>query len=579
MARLLVLLRPQVPNVSLAVLCLASSTGLGVAAPLVLRAVVDAAIAGQGVRALAVDSALYLFVVIGTIVATWSQRALLARVALAVLTTLRVSLVERILRLPLATLDGMPSGKLIATTMGDVDALRDFLTGPFLNVVADTLFFAGMAAAMVGLDVQLAVVPLAALPVLLWMLVRYERVARPRSLELRRQRAELAAFFAERIRGIQVLQAADRIAWTTDACNRLGEEYYRTQMRSMMPANWLIGGVILVQAIVAVSVLVVGGGRCVAGTLTVGTLIAFLDYMRRYNEPVFRWSNQFQIIERARAAASRVFALLDCDTEPATLAVPAQARSARRGEIRFEDVWFSYDKGPAPANWVLRAVSFDVPAGKRFALVGPTGHGKSTILSLLLRLYVPQRGRILLDGEDLNAIPLVELRTRVGLVTQDVRLFPGTVAENILFGRTGDARRALESVGGFEAIEKLTDGVDTKVGDGGAGLSQGERQLIVCARTIARAPEVLLLDEATASVDPVTEERLETALVRLMADRSVLVVAHRLSTLRNADRILVIRDGEIAESGTRAELLARNGRYAELERLQMSTHASTQATA
>jgi ATP-binding cassette subfamily B protein len=229
----------------------------------------------------------------------------------------------------------------------------------------------------------------------------------------------------------------------------------------------------------------------------------------------------------------------------------------------------------------LKGVSFKVPAGARYALVGPTGHGKSTVLSLLLRFHVAQRGRVLVDGEDVRTVPLEKLRARFGLVLQDVRLFPGTLAENVALGlepAKEKARAALETIGALDLLDRLPDGLDTKLGDGGAGLSEGERQLVACARALARDPEILLLDEATSSVDPATEARLQRALERVARGRTVLTIAHRLATVQRADRILYVEGGEIVEQGTRAELLALGGKYAELERLQALERPRKQET-
>jgi ATP-binding cassette subfamily B protein len=313
----------------------------------------------------------------------------------------------------------------------------------------------------------------------------------------------------------------------------------------------------------------VGGARCAHGTLTVGTLVLFFEYVRRYYEPVHRLSDQLNVLEKARAAAVRIYALLDRPEEPDVL-LPAEPRGLP-GEIRFEDVSFAY-RGE---DWVLRGVSFTVPPGARYALVGPTGHGKSTILSLLLRFHVAQKGRVLVDGQDVRSIPLEDLRARFGLVLQDVRLFPGTLKENVLLGEGSDERatKALGTIGALDLALRLPDGLATQLGDGGDGLSFGERQLVACARALAREPRILLLDEATSSIDPATEARLHGALEKVMNGRTSLTIAHRLATVRSADRILYVERGEIVEQGTRRELLQSDGRYAALERLQTFEHA------
>jgi ATP-binding cassette subfamily B protein len=558
-------------KVGLAAFLLACSTSLTIATPLVLRRAIDVSSKADH-AALVLFSLVYIVVLAATVGTTWLQRVTIASAARSAMSELRIQLVQRTLALPIARLDGLPSGKLIASIMGDVDTLSDALAGAVLNLVADALLFSGMFVAMLSVDRPLALVPLAMFPCLVLSFIRFRRAARPRQLEVRRQRAELSAFLVEHLRGLAALQAADRTEWALDQCKRRGSDLYSAELTAKQATFSNFGFLNLVQGLGTTAVLGLGGSRCAAGTLTLGTLIAFLDYMRRYNEPILRWADQFQALEQARSAATRIFALLDLETEPATT-LPRETTAeprACRGALRFEGVWFSYEPGE-PKKWALTDVSFEVPAGLRYAIVGPTGHGKSTILWLLLRFYTPQRGRILLDGEDLRSIPLRELRTRIGLITQDVRLFPGTIAENVLPGRRIDeegARQAFGAIGALDMVDRLHDGVRTDVGEGGAALSQGERQLVVCARSVAREPEVLLLDEATASVDPVTEERLQASLEKLMLGRTGIVIAHRLSTVSRADRILVIEKGRVVEAGSRLELLAIEGRYAELERIQ-----------
>lgn len=569
--------KPYVPDVVAASFLLAASSGLALLGPLILQRAIDVDVAAKDPAALARSAGLYVLVLGALVVVTILQRASLNKIGHGAMANLRKDLLRRIVTLPISTFDEQPAGKLMTRVMGDLDALRELMTGTFLVMVGDVLLFVGMAVVMFRSDWQLALVALGLLPLLAVGFTIFQRTAGPRFANARAKNATLVGFMGEHLRAMPVLQALDRTAWARARCRDLGQARYDADRAAERVVISYFNSITMSEAIGTALIVLIGSWRCSEGTLTVGTLVLFFEYVRRYYEPVHRLSDQLNVLERARASASRVYALLDREPEPDVL-LPAAAKAGLPGEIRFEDVWFAYkdtagDAGgaqpPAPA-WVLKGVSFTVPPGGRFALVGPTGHGKSTILSLLLRFHVAQRGRVLVDGEDVRSVPLEQLRGRFGLVLQDVRLFPGTLAENVLLGDDEGERatKALAAIGALDLVARLPDGIKTQLGDGGDGLSYGERQLVACARALAREPRILLLDEATSSIDPATEARLHEALEKILRDRTSLTIAHRLATVRSADRILVIEKGEVAEQGTRRELMARNGRYAALERLQ-----------
>ncbi|HZU96406.1 MAG TPA: ABC transporter ATP-binding protein [Planctomycetota bacterium] len=552
-------------DVALAAVLLAASSGLALVGPLILQHAIDVDVKAKKPEALARTALVYVGVLVTLVLVTLLQRAQLNRVGFSAMAALRKDLLRRIALLPVSVFDEQPAGKLMTRVMSDVDALRELMTGTFLAMIGDVILFVAMASIMLAVDWKLALIALGLLPFIATGFVIFQRKAGPRFAFSRARNATLVGFLAEHLRAMPVLQALDRTEWARERCRELGQARYDADRANERVVITYFNSITLTEAIGTAAILLVGGARCAAGTLTVGTLVLFFEYVRRYYEPVHRLSDQLSILERARAAASRIYALLDKEPEPEVL-LPAAPRDGSPGEIRFDDVWFAY-KGE---EWVLKGVSFVVPPGARYALVGPTGHGKSTILSLLLRFHAAQRGRVLVDGEDVRTVPLPKLRARFGLVMQDVRLFPGTLAENVLLDSADHerARRALEQVSAQDLIARLPDGLDTVLGDGGEGLSFGERQLVACARALARQPEILLLDEATSSVDPATEARLHDALEELLRGRTSLTIAHRLATVRSADRILLLEKGEVAEQGTRRELLALGGKYAALERLQ-----------
>ncbi len=312
----------------------------------------------------------------------------------------------------------------------------------------------------------------------------------------------------------------------------------------------------------------IGGWWSQEGVVTVGVLVAFLQYSRRFFQPISDLSEKFNILQAAMVASERIFTLLDTPVEIETPAMPARRPAAGRGRIEFDHVWFAYDDD----HYVLRDVSFVVEPGQRLGIVGATGSGKSTLVSLLLRFYEVSRGRILVDGVDIRDMDLADVRGLVGLVLQDVQMFSGTIAGNIRLGRADidDAAvtRAATAVHAGAFIEALPGGYDAPVAERGATLSTGQKQLLAFARALAFEPSVLVLDEATSNIDTATEALIQDALKVLMSGRTVLAIAHRLSTIQDMDRILVLHKGELSESGTHQELLARRGLYHRLYQLQ-----------
>ncbi|MBI3723598.1 ABC transporter ATP-binding protein [bacterium] len=566
--------RPHARDLVLAALLLGASTALTLAGPLILKHAIDVEATGpaRSLAGLARWAWLYVGQLALLVVVTWCQRVILNRIGQSSMAALRAELLSRVVSLPVSTFDEQPSGKLIARVMDDVETLRNLMTSAFLALLGDFVLFAAMAVTMLVIDWKLALVGLAVLPPIAFGFHLFRKHAGPRFAEARARNADLVGFLAEHLRCMPVLQAFDRAAWARERCRELSGARFEAETASERIVIPFFNGIMMMEALGQAAILLVGGAGVAAGTRQIGTLVAFLDYMRRYYEPLHRLSEQLGQLERARVSALRVYALMDREPEPELLLPATPIVPGSEGELRFEDVWFSYRKEPAGEDdWALRGVTFTVPRAAKFALVGPTGHGKSTILSLLLRFHVAQKGRVLVGGRDVRSIPLRELRGQFGLVLQDVRLFPGTLEDNVLLGAGGGedaARAALGALDALDLVSRLPDGLATVLGDGGEGLSFGERQLIAAARALAREPGILLLDEATSSVDPATEARLHRALERLSRGRTSLTVAHRLATVRAADRILFVERGRITESGTRDELRARNGRYAALERLQ-----------
>ena len=398
----------------------------------------------------------------------------------------------------------------------------------------------------------------------------------PRFREVRRRSADVSAWITERLQGVSVLQAFGRENASLREIEDLDRAKLGANMRAQVFAIGLFQGIFFFEVAGSSLVLWFGGRWVLGGALTIGTLFMFFEYLRGLFEPLIRLSEQLDVMQRAMAAAGRVFGLLDLEPGVKDAAEPVTWKGLQR-EIEFRDVWFSYGVSGTPqgGEWALRGVSFRIPRGETWAIVGATGSGKTSIINLLQRFYDPQKGAVLVDGIETRAIAQKDLRARMALVLQDVYLFPGDVLTNIAPDgvTTGDERRnrllaAAQVVGVDRFIERLPGGYTTVLAERGANLSAGERQLLSFARALAADPEILLLDEATASVDPGTEIQVQRALTTLLAGRTAIVIAHRLSTVRDADRILVVQAGRIVEQGRHEDLVAQGGGYADLYALQ-----------
>ncbi len=515
---------------------------------------------------------------------------------------LRSSLFAHVQKQRLAFFDRTPVGTLITRATSDVEALADLLSAGVVTMLGDLARLVFIGTFMVMLDAELALVALVALPPMMIATEFFRRKMRDAYRETRTQVARLNAFLQEHISGMAVVQIFGREAEEQRRFEAINDDHRVAQIRTVyyFAMFWPVVDVLAAGALGLV--LWYGGTEAMQEAVTVGTLTAFVLYVRLFFEPVRNLSDQLNAIQSAFAASERIFDLLDDDQSLPEAATPAHFPAGRAtGRIEFQNVWFSYEEGmreeergkrdettgfapdetspssfPLPPsstpNWVLRDISFVAEPGQTLALVGATGSGKTTILSLLLRFYEPQRGRILVDGIDVSTLPLAELRRQVGLVLQDVFLFSGSVEENVTLGdpdvphaRVAEAARL---VGADRFIERLPEGYQQPVGERGSTLSLGQRQLLSFVRALIYDPAVLVLDEATSSVDTETEEAVQAAVDVLMSDRTAVVVAHRLSTVQDADTILVLHKGEIRERGAHADLLAEGGLYRRLYELQ-----------
>ena len=497
---------------------------------------------------------------------------------------LRTKVFRHIQRQPLRFFDRTPVGRLITRTTSDVEALSDVLSAGLVVILGNLFRIAFILYFMFSLNWVLALVVLGVMPVMAYGVFLFRSKVRVQYRETRKQVARLNSFLQEHISGMHIVQAFNREREEMKRFSGINHEHRAAQIKTIFYFALFWPMVDIVASTALGLVIWFGGLQAMAGTLTIGVLIAFIQFSRQFFEPIRNLSDQYNTLQSAMAGAERIFGLLDEDAALAEKTTPVVLDRVQ-GRIEFRNVWFSYrpeeEDGEREPDWILRDVSFVVEPGQQVAIVGATGAGKTTIINALLRFYDIQQGGIFIDGIDIRDLRLAELRRRVGLVLQDVFLFSGSIAHNLTLEdpeiTEADMRRAAELVGADAFISKLPDGYGQDVRERGASLSHGQRQLLSFVRALVYDPEFLVLDEATSSVDTETERLIEQALEKLMAGRTSLVVAHRLSTIQHSDRILVMHKGRIREQGAHQELLAMDGLYRRLYELQYAEQEGQQA--
>ena len=567
MARMLRYLRPYWKLMAISFVFLILQTGTQLLGPYITKVAIDRYIAEKDMGGLDFMALAYLGVVALGFIVLFIQTYTTQYTGQRAMHDLRMHIFSHLQKQDLAYFDRNAVGRLMTRTINDVETLNELFSTGVVGLLGDVAIVFGIAAMMLWLDWRLALVCLTAFPVILYISRFYRRRAREVYRESRLILGRLNGGLQENIAGVATIQAFGQENQMYQRFQEINLRYRDVLLRSIRYNAMFFPVIELFSALSVGLLLWYGGQQIFAGALQAGVLVAFIQYIQRMYQPIRDLAEKYNILQAAMASSERIFALLDT---PETIKNPAQPKKVENfaGEIEFKDVWLSY----RPGEPVLRGISFRVRPGEKVALVGATGGGKTSIISALCRFYDVERGAILVDGLDIREWDKRELRRHLGLVLQDVFLFSGDIATNITLGdpRIGEEklREATRRSQIAPFIEKLPNRYREEVQERGSTLSQGQRQLLSFARALAFDPKILILDEATSSVDTQTEMAIQEALDELLKNRTALIIAHRLSTIQHADRILVIHKGEICEQGSHEELRAQGGLYARLYDLQ-----------
>jgi len=571
--RLFGFLRPYRRRFSVAVLLMLVSSAAAVAGPYLVKIAIDDGIATGSVPVLRQTVLLYLIIALIQWVATYLRVNIMAQVGQSIIYDLRSQLFTHLQELSLSFFSHYSVGRVITRVINDVGVLREFITWALLAVARDLFALVGIVIVMISMNLRLSLLTFTVLPVMILSTVVFKKYARENYRQVRAAISWVNSVLAENINGVRVVQAFSR---EDINYNNFRDQVNKNNLDVNLQAARIASGfpavIDFLGALATALVVWIGGTTVIRSTpgdpnaITAGVLVAFLLYINRFFDPIRDLSRRYDSFQSTMAGSERIFALLDAPVEIQDAEDAVQLPKIK-GEVVMERVSFHYqDTDPSDADpLVLEDINFHIPPGKTIALVGETGAGKSTLIKLIARFHDPVHGRVTIDGYDLRQITQNSLRNQMGIVLQDPFLFNGTVAENIRFGRLDasdqSVREAAMAVGADEFIERLSLGYDSPVQEGGAVLSVGQRQLISFARALLADPRILILDEATSSVDTQTERIIQAGLSRLLKGRTSFVIAHRLSTVVNADIILVVQDGRIVEEGNHSDLLALGGVY------------------
>jgi ATP-binding cassette subfamily B multidrug efflux pump len=570
-AKLLPFLNRHRRGLSFCLLLLAVSTAFSLYWPILLKNAVDIDIKGGDLNGLMITVILIAVSQTATLYLQYVQRIKLEIIGQDIMVELKRKLFDHVLHLDVSFFDKNPVGRLLARIESDTESLRMLFTIAAVLLVGDLLLSAGILAIMLYYSWRLTLLLLTIVPVMLAIMYIYARITTPHFFGVRKKMAQVTASLTEFLHGMSIIQIFNRGDYARERLNEANRQKFRDDKYIHIGSTSFFNVVFFLQYVMISMVLFFGVRWADSGAITVGTISMFIVLIWRAFEPIYRVSEQMATLQKSVAGARRIFELLSNRERLPEPIHPIEWKGLSKG-ICLENVSFSYS---GDGNYALKDATFEIPVGKRIALAGVTGGGKTTVISLLLRFYDPQKGRITVDGIDIKNISKEELRQRFALVLQDIFLFPGDIRSNIaLEDERIDFERVAAAAATVEAdrfIKRLPEGYKTEISEKGSNFSRGERQLLSFARALVVNPDVLILDEATSSVDPETERIIQSSLKKLMQGRTSLIIAHRLSTILDVDQILVIRRGEIIERGTHTELILQNGYYSKLFHLQFKS--------
>jgi ATP-binding cassette subfamily B multidrug efflux pump len=559
--------RPYLRKLTTAIVLMVISSLLSVSGPLIIGKAIDDGIRADDMDQLRFWTFLFLFAALGEWVTNRGRISIMAFVGTSIVADVRGELFRHLHNLSLTFYNNYSVGRLMSRLISDVGVLQDFITWSITGVFRSGFILIGIIVAMLLLNWKLALVTFSVLPIMV-VLTNYWRVRVRHAYRASRQRLSLInGYLNESISGIRVTKSFTREGTNFSYFDDLNHSYFDANIEATRLSALFFPGVDFVGSIATALVVGIGGWLVLEEAITAGVLVAFVLYVVRFFDPIRELAQRYNTFQSTMASSERIFTLLD--TEPDLIDIPgATTLPLIEGQVTFSQVGFSYKDGEP----VLYDINLSVAPGERIALVGETGAGKSTIIRLLSRFFDVSEGVISVDDYDIRTVTKASLRSQLGIVLQDTFLFGGTIADNIRYGRLDASEEeiidAAKAVGAHEFIAKLPHQYETEVGEGGVNLSVGQRQIISFARALLADPRILILDEATSSVDTTTEKQIQHAIDRLMEGRTSFIIAHRLSTIINSDKIVVLDDGRIVESGSHDELLSKKGRYYDLYTMQ-----------
>jgi ATP-binding cassette, subfamily B, multidrug efflux pump len=567
MRRLITYLRPYKVYVALALGLILLESGLEVTFPWFTKIAIDQYIASSNMRGLALIAGIYVILLFVRFVVASAETFVLQNTGQKIMYDMRTQVFRHLHTLPPSFYDKNPVGRLITRVVTDVDVLNEMFSAGIVSIFGDIFTLLGIMIAILVLNWQLGLVTLSVVPFIFVTTAVFRIKARDSYRRVRIAVAKINAFLQEHITGMSVVQLYNRERKSFAKFDGINQEHLGANLDGILAYAWFYPAIELLNSVAIALIIWYGGGRVIQGALTLGALVLFTQYANRFFQPIADMSEKYNILQSAMASSERLFKLLDTQAvivNPPDAVLPPRPA---RGEIEFRNVWFAYND----EDWVLRDVSFHVSPGESVAIVGHTGAGKTTTTSLLTRFYDIQKGEILLDGVNIAKLDLAYLRSSFAVVLQDVFLFSGTLESNIRLGSPISRERveaAVEDVNLAPFVRTLPMGLEHPVNERGTTMSAGQRQLLAFARSLAHDPKILILDEATSSVDTETEIQIRKAIDRLMEGRTSIIIAHRLSTIQRCDKIIVMHKGRVREVGTHQQLLAQRGIYYKLYQLQ-----------